>query len=113
MTDPQYSLEVEDYAGGDPQIILILRAEAEFIESRQQIVHLQRAKGEAIGHFDVHAATDGHGKRIVGGRKAEAIMAADVRVSEEHLTEWSDSFKVAGGYPPAEKIRRKHDLDSR
>ena len=110
--DLQYRSEVEDYAGCDPQTILILRAEAEFIEARQQVVHLQRAKREAIGHFDVHAATDGHGKRIVGGRKAEAIMAADVRVSEEHLTEWSDSFKVAIGYPGAEKISRKGAVDS-
>src|SRR5258707_13914049 len=104
---------MKNHAGRDPQIVLISRAEAEFIESRQQIVHLQRAKGEAIGHFDVHAATDGHGKRIVGGRKAEAIMAADVRVSEEHLTEWSDSFKVAVGYPRAGKINRKRGVGSR
>src|SRR5258708_18027169 len=103
MTDLRRRLEVEDYAGGDPQTILILRAEAKFIESRQQVVHLQRAKGKAIGNLDVHASTEGHGKRIVGGRKAEAIMAADVRVSEEHLTEWSHSFRVTIGYPGAEK----------
>src|SRR5258708_2829874 len=113
MMDLRYRSEVEDYASCDPQTILILRAEAEFIESRQQVVHLQRAKREAMGHFDVHAAADGHGKRIVGGRKAEAIMAADVRVSEKHLTEWSHSFKVAVGYPRGEKINRKRAGDSR
>ena len=67
MMDLQYSLEVEDYAGCDPQTILILRAQAEFIESRQQVIHLNRAKREAMGHFDVHASADGHGKRIVAG----------------------------------------------
>ena len=35
MMDLRYRSEVEDYARCDPQTILILRAEAEFIESRQ------------------------------------------------------------------------------
>src|SRR5882762_4888880 len=65
-----------------------------------------------MGHFDVHASADGHGKRIVAGRKGEAVVATDVCVSEKYLTERSHSFRVTIGYSGAEKISRKRSVDS-
>lgn len=37
------NLEVKNDAGGDAQVVLILRACAQFVEMRHEVVHLHRA----------------------------------------------------------------------
>ncbi len=57
-------LEVEDHARGNAQIVLTLSCGSKLVETRQEIIYLSGANGEATRYFHVHAATDGHRERI-------------------------------------------------
>ena len=62
---PAISLEVENDACGNAQIVLVLCSLREFIEMGQQVVDLDRPQREVLRYFKIHAAADGHRKRIV------------------------------------------------
>jgi len=72
LRNPAYNqtLEVENDAGGDAQVVLILRAVAEFVEMREQIVHLDGTERQTMRDVDVQAAAESHGERIVRGRES-------------------------------------------
>jgi uncharacterized membrane-anchored protein len=104
---------VENDASRDAQVVLILRAVAEFVETGEQVVHLNGADGKMMRDVDVDSATEGHRERIVRGREREAVAAADVRDAEQDLAERSEMRIVAIGNTRAEKVSGERAVHSR
>lgn len=72
-------------AGGDAQVRLILRTVAEFIETRQQVIHLNRANREVVRDVNIHASAESHREGIIRSGEGEAVAASDVRYAEKNL----------------------------
>src|SRR5262249_15975674 len=106
-------LEVENDAGRDAEVVLVARAQREFVEASEQVVDLDRPQGKVVGYLGVHAAADGHGKRDVRGREAEPLAAANMRHAEQHLSEGGEMVGVGIGNARAEKIGGKGAVNSR
>ena len=75
---------MKDNAGGDAQVVLILRAVTELVETGQQVIHLNGTNGEVVRDVNVHAAAERHRKRIIRRGKGQAVAAADVRYTKEN-----------------------------
>src|SRR5713226_328965 len=103
MTDS----EVEDDAGGDAQIILILRSEAQFVEMSQKVFHLNWPDRKAVRKLHIHSAAHGHCKGVVGAGKSEPVITANVSHAEKHLSKRRDARITAVRNPRAEKISGK------
>ena len=103
---------MENDAGGDAQIVLILRACAQFVEMRHEVIHLHRTNCETVRDFEVHATADRHGKRIIRSGKRQSVIACNVRDAKKHLAERSDPRIVAIGNAWAEMIRRECPVNS-
>jgi hypothetical protein len=87
------TLEMKDDAGRDAQVVLILRAVAEFVEAGQEIVHLDGAEREMMRDVKVDTAAERHRERIVRRAEGETIAAADVRDTEKDLTERREEMR--------------------
>ena len=58
-------LEMEDESGGSAQIVLCLASEADLLETRWQVIDIQRTQAEVAANAKIKAAADGRGKGIM------------------------------------------------
>src|SRR6267378_3414461 len=96
-------LEPENDSGRNAQIVLRIRSGTRFGEPGHQVIHLNRPNCEVIGQFVIHAATYGHGKRVV---RTAGPRHARVRTchAEENFAKRRYAPEVTNGNARPEQI---------
>ncbi len=88
------ALEAQDDSGGEPQVVLRLRARRSHTEARHQVFRLNGTNGKVIKQLVIHAATHGHRECILRVECAKGFRVG-VRDAEEHLAERRDFAEMA------------------
>src|SRR6267378_1731885 len=99
-------LEPENDSSRNAQIVLRIRSGSRFGEPGHQVIHLNGPNREVIGQSVIHAATYGHGKRVV--RTAGPCHArVSARHAEENFTKRRYAPEATNGNARPEQIRGK------